>query len=228
VADLDSADLLARCKRESGVPSTTEFPADADWYAWLGDAQKHYYDLIAAHAPWALLEAPVLLTSADSGVTYTFASSISPLFVELYSTTGSAGRLLIPGPYSDPGADYVWEGDTIRFPGNKAKTFSGGPYARIITPPTTIAADVEPTLPKNLRPVLVPHACVLWASRGGMRDPTPFQAREDKLWFGEPARGRVGMLVMLKQQNPYYGSTSRSMSGLLETVNTGSGYTGYP
>ena len=225
----DSADLLARCKRQSGVPTTTEFPADTDWYAWLTEAQAYYYGVWSTHCPYYLMTAPTLLTSADSGVTYVMPSSTHVLAVELYDKKD--GRLLKCGAYWDTNADYIWEGNKIRFPGGKAKTFSGGPYLRYVAEPGDVAAATEPTLnPEYARVLLVDHAVALWAERGGMRDPAPFWMRERKRAWGDPATpGDFGIIGNLKLQNPFIGASAignqSTLSGL-DTLNTGSGYVG--
>jgi hypothetical protein len=230
VAFGDAADLLDRAKRLGGVPTTTEFPADADWYAWITEAHAHWVAVIAAQAPWAMTEAPILLTSADSGETYTFAGSISPLTVELYDTKD--GRLLAPAGYHNSGGDYVWEGDKIRFPGGVKKTFSNGPYARYITPPTTVDGSTAPTLkPAYARVLLVvPRAVAFWAERGGMRDPTAFYRMETKAWMGDPERGDIGVLGQLKMSNPWLGLSAYPPRTLAwwESISTGSGYSTYP
>lgn len=207
MATWDSADLLARCQRESGVPSTTEFPADADWYAWLTESQAHWYAQYLAMglqpADWT---APTALETSDNKV-YTFPSSVRPWTVEVYTTDG--GDLMLPGQYDDPEADYVWEGDQIRITRGKSRTFSGGPVARWIAPPTTIDGSTAPTLqPDFARILLVYRACILWATRGGMNDPTPFRALEAQAWYGDPNRGEHGILGMLRMQNPLSGAAA--------------------
>ena len=228
MATWDSADLLARCKRQSGVPSTTEFPADTDWYAWLTEAAGYYTSVWATHCPWFLMSAPTLLTSADGGYTYPLPTSTRVLAVEIYDTN-PRGRLLRAGAFWDPGADYVWEGNQIRIPQGKTKTWSGGPYARYVAEPGDVAAATEPTLqPDYARILLVDHAVALWSERGGMRDPAPFWQRERKRAWGDPTMpGDVGIIGNLKLQNPFLGSMATgnqtTLTGL-ETLDTGSGY----
>lgn len=227
MATWDSADLLARCKRDSGVPSTTEFPADTDWFAWMTEAQVEYYRIFASIVPWMLIEAPTIMSTADGGKTYTFASDITPLAVHIYETLN--GRLLLPGAYWDSGADYHWEGNKIRMTRDQTRTFASGPYAQYVTAPSTISDSVEPTLvPADARQLLVYRTLVKWATRGGYRDPRPFQAMEDKIWVGNPAVGDHGLLGAYKKQNPFSGTeahiTNPSLWGfeLLQTVH---GYT---
>jgi len=232
VATWDTADLVARCQRQSGVPSTTEFPATADWYAWLTEAQAFYYGVWATHCPWFLMSGPTLLTSSDSGATYPLPSSTRVLAVEIYDTNPN-GRLLRPGAYWDAGADYVWEGNQIRIPLGKTKTWSSGPYARYVAEPGDIDGSTAPTLqPDYARILLVDHAVALWAERGGMRDPTPFWLRERKRTWGDPQTpGDIGIVGALKLQNPFLGSMATgnqsTLTGL-DILNTGSGYVAMP
>ena len=221
MATWDAADLLARCQRESGVPSTTAFPADGDWYAWLTEAQALAYDHFAAQVPWVLMGAPVTLTTADSGATYTFASSIVPLAVEIYDANY---RLLKNGAFWDRSADYVWEGNKIRFPRaiSKPATYN----ARFVSPPDEISASTEPTLvPAHHRRLLVYLACALWASRGDMRDPRPYYELYQRAWLGNPQIGDVGVLGALKMQNPFLGAAAYGgVSNWNAGIDTGAGY----
>ena len=123
----------------------------------------------------------------------------------------------------------MWEGNKIRFPGNVAKTFSGGPYARWVAPPTAIdAVPTEPILqPAHARILLVYRACALWASTGNLRDPGVFFALEKSAWLGRPEVGDIGILGLLKTQNPFLGTgafTSDWSGSLLQSVDSGSGY----
>lgn len=233
MATWDAADLLSRLRATVNRPSTDEALTDAVGYSYLSEGQAHWTGVIAAQAPWVLMGAPTLLVSTDSGVTYPFidasSNSIAPLAVEIYDT--SAGRLLRPGAYFDASADYVFESRRIRFPQGRAKTFSGGPYARFILPPTAISASIAPTLlPEHGRLLVVYRAAALWASRGGMRDPTPYYEAERRFWMGDFSTGDVGLLGMLKTQNPFLGggALNGNTGGLLDTVSTGAGYTRLP
>ena len=226
MANLDSADLLARFRRLWGGPTTTEFPTDADAYQFISDAQVKWVSTIASIAPHHMYGAPTLLASADGGYTYDFTSE--PIGqVEIYES--ATGRLLRQGPYWDPNADYVWEGDRIRIPDGKTKSFSSGPYARYVAAPTVIAAATEPTLlPKAARLLLIPEACGICATRGGMRDPRPFFELAYRMWYGNPVVGDHGILGMLKGETAFGGAEAYAAGGEisgLEFVDRGSGYT---
>jgi hypothetical protein len=226
MATWDSPDLLSRVKLLAKLPSTDTSMTDANWYSFLTEAQSLWYSNFVSQAPWWLMGAPTLLTSADSGVTYTFGAGVYPLAVELYETLD--GRLMKPCSYADRSGDYVWEGDNIRFPGNDAKTFSDGPYARWVAPPGAIAAATEPTLqPAHARILLVYRAVALWAATGNLRDPGVFFALEKSAWMGRPEVGDIGILGLLKTQNPFLGASAYASDwsgSLLQSVSTGSGY----
>lgn len=54
----DAPDCLARLRREIGQPSTTDYPLDADCYAWLGEAQIEVFSRLAVFAPNAVRQPP--------------------------------------------------------------------------------------------------------------------------------------------------------------------------
>jgi hypothetical protein len=230
MAQYDKAALLASCKLEAKLPATSEFPTDANWYAWLTEAQEHWYGQFSIHCPWVIMEAPTLLTTTDSGVTYDFPDDadgdpVEPLAVSIFDRID--GRPLKNAAFWDVNGDYVWEGNKIRFPRNRAKTFSSGPYARFVNPPGLIDGSNEPTLkPKRARKLLVYRACAIWASRGGKRNPAPFFRMEAAFWIGNPAVGDFGLLGELKMQNPWQGteSVSENMGGILAGVDNGQWY----
>ena len=200
--------------------------ADADWYAFLTEAQVYWYAQFATFVPHVLMGAPTLMTSADSGVTYTFSSSVTPLAVEVYDKLN--GFPLRPGAYWDAAADYVWESSKIRMTRSRARTFSSGPYARYITPPTVIDGSTAPTLlPDYTRILLVYRALIDWAERGGMRPSEYWRAKEQDAWSGNPQLGTLGFLGTLKYQNYLAGAASVAASnvGDLSTIDTGEGYT---
>lgn len=197
--------------------------SDATWYSLLTEAQAHWYSVYAAQAPYVLMGAPTALSTADSGATYTFGSSVTPLAVEVYDANY---RLMRPGAFWDASADYVWEGVRIRFP--KSATRPGTYRARWIAPPAIIDASTDPTLvPEHTRILLVYHAVALWANRGGMRDPSPFWDAERRAWMGNPEIGDLGVLGALKAQNFWMGGAAfAGGGGIMDGVSTGQGYVG--
>lgn len=143
--------------------------------------------------------APTQLSTADSGLTYTFAT-VPVAVVEL--TDGKGGRPLSLGPYYDPTTEFTWEGEsTIRMARNVARTFSGGIWARWVAQPGAVDGSTQPTLPTQFRLLLVPRSAVLFASAGGYREATPYLREEQKIWAGDPnIAGDTGILGALKKK----------------------------
>ena len=183
MAYLDSADLLARCKALAQRPTTDEDMSDAQWYSFLTEAQDYWTKVLAQHDPKRLSGAPTALTTSDSGYTYTFGTTPIAV-VEL--TDGKGGWPMFIGPYWDPATDFTWEGSTtLRSARNVARTFTNGLYARWVPQPGVIDGSTQPTLPTEYRLLLPARACVLYARRGGYRDPQPYLEEERRLWMGD-------------------------------------------
>lgn len=187
MALFDSADLLARCKVLLNRPTSDESLDDTlVWYTFLGYAQQRLMGLLAFHAPESNYGAPTLLTTGDSGLTYTFGTvasvNISPIgHIELRES--KTGAMIPPASEWDNSTlAYLFESDTIRWPGQKSRTFSDGPYARFVTMPGVLNASTAPTLkPIYARELLVYDACERAAVRIGS-DPTPFGQMFDARW----------------------------------------------
>lgn len=225
----DTADLLARCKRDSGVPATTEFPDDTAWYQWLSDAQQDDLDLMATHCPESQYGAPQLLTTSDSGATYAFPANEWPVGrIELRASRN--GRLLVVGAEWDAGVDFVFEQNTLRVPGGKTKTYADGPYARYMSNKTdaVIDASTEPVLqPAWARRLTVLGAVARWARRGGRRDPRPFEAERQRIIWGPRGDGSDGLIAKLKTQYQFQGAAAisfESQDRWWAGIDDGSGY----
>lgn len=199
MAYLDAADLLARCKADAQRPTTDEDMSDAQWYSYLTEAQDQCVRMILNLFPDVLLTVPTALTTADSGLTYTFPTT--PLAIKEL-TDGKGGRPLNGGPYWDAISEYTWEGEaTIRMARNVARTFANGLYARWVIQPGVIDGSTAPTLPTMFRPLLVPQACLRYARRGGYRDPTPYEQKFQHLWSGDPnVVGDHGILGQIRRR----------------------------
>lgn len=211
MAKYDTADLLARCLRNAMRPSTDAQQETTDWYAFLAEAQDEWYNHLAVICPEALYGNPVVLSTADLGLTYTFGTdadgnNIFPMgHVEIRSAPG--GAVLTPTVEWGNAGDYVREGDKIRWTNGVKRTFgTTGPVARFISPPGLIDGTHEPTLkPLSARLLLVYRACAKWARRGGLRDPQPFLDQEQEAWLGNPEAGVMGILGMLRTQYNFSG-----------------------
>jgi hypothetical protein len=154
------------------------------WYTFLTLAQGEVYPALFSRFPDLAFSAPILLTTADGGYTYTFGTDADGAAVrpsghaEIYPDLQS-----IPDSPLLPGADFLLEGALIRIPNHRTRTFANGPYARmVLRPDTPISASVQPLLqPKNLRMLLVWKALESWASRPGSgASPTYYTQQYDK------------------------------------------------
>lgn len=184
----DAADLLSRAQTLLNRPSTDESLTDAQWYTFLGHAQQRVVGLLAFHAPESNYGAPTLLSTADSGATYTFGSdaatggNISPIgHIEIRASP--TGSMIPPASEWDTTTlAYLFESDKIRFPGQKSRTFADGPYARFVTMPGLLNATNAPTLkPIFARELCIYDACERAAVRIGA-DPTPYGQMFDARW----------------------------------------------
>ena len=204
MGDWDVAYLVASCKRMRRRPTVDAGTDSDDWYALLTVAEAHWKPIIAAHYPAAMYGAPVAMTSSDNKVwTIPNVNSYPLALVVLRSETGLP---LKAGPYWDAGSDYVMEGATIRV--TRGRELSTTPYARVIAGPATINVSTgSAILPEQLRLLLVYHACALDAGRGGMDDPSYYEAMEETAaWGNRDIAGDVGMIGALKAQNVLVGA----------------------
>lgn len=170
MALFDSADLLAKCKLYARRPAVDAAMPDTSWYSFLTDAQPEVYRDIFSRRPEMGYGVPILMTTADGGLTYTFGNDaagdpIRPIGVAQIFPNLRA----IPSDPLYPGDDFTWEGSLIRIPGNRARQFTGGPYARLVLrPDVAIDGTHQPQLqPKSARLLLVWKALEAWASRPG-------------------------------------------------------------
>ena len=214
MATWDSADLLARAKMLARRATTDAHMTDAKWYQLLTEAQHEWLRELSSHIPDVNYCVPTLLTTADSGETYVFpdpyaaaraSGSFDVFALELY--TAKNGSLMRPGPYHDDGADYVFEGRRIRFPLGRTKTFSSGPYGRYVAAPADLSGSIAPTmLPEEARALLPVRACIKWAAQGNDMNPGMFMDLENRVFYGEPERGIVGILGSLQTGDLYGGA----------------------
>lgn len=224
MAAFDSADLLARAIFLADRPSSDQAVSTAQWYNLLSEGQTYWTRQMAIHAPHELITAPTAMSTADSGLTYTFSGSIRPLYVLVY--TSATGDFMRPGSWDDPGADYVWEGSRIRMTRGATRAFpSTVPYSRHIAPATVMDGSTAPTLkPDDARILCVYYAVAEWARRGGKRDASPFERKMQELAWGVPGSGDVGIVGTCKLENPFKGMEAFGQTQGL----TGFAYLTYP
>ncbi len=186
MATWNNAGLLERFFMYLGRGNGGTFGPDELWtearaLSWLADAQEQVYTVLASRgAAHALVNAPVQLTTADGGVTYTFPDGAYPFgMVELYAQE-SNGRPLVVSLFNDTQRDgFVIEGDRIRMAGGRAQTFANGPYARYVGMAPRISATQEVLLkPDSARELILYRALVLAAEvSNGELDPAPWERK---------------------------------------------------
>lgn len=187
MSQYDSADLLARLRRDVREPTTADFPATADLYAWLAQGQIDVFQRLAMAVPDAVIGAPTQMTTADSGQTYTFGTdSAAPTN---YTAIFPVGHVRIFGVLSDlpdnawvEGVDYAMEGDRIRrLPADQPYT-GAAPYYQGIALPLTLDGSVAPTLePVAARELIVDFAAIRYAE-AVPKDPQPYLDRSERHW----------------------------------------------
>lgn len=186
---MTTAELLEGCQFWSGRPSTDAQMTPAKWYTLLTYAQKHWTNAIASKFPQILYGAPVLLESDDNGETFRLplvsSAEVFPIgLAEVRASRG--GTLLTLGP-EFANVDLTPEGTKLRVPHGKTRSFPDGPYMRYVSPAGVINGSTEPTLPAIAHPLLVFHACWLWAARPPQpTDPGFFKQLEQTAWLGDP------------------------------------------
>lgn len=185
MAQWDSADLLAKFKLYANRPTTDEALGSTQIYTLLTEAEQVQMAKLAVYAPHSQMGDPVLLTSADGGVTYTFGTdgdgnNIFPLACEVYAKID--GRELYAASWASAG-DFAIQGNKIRAPGNKVRSYVSGPYARFIRADNTISASTQPVMrPPAARELILWDALKLWANVGGEIDAGPWEQRYAEAW----------------------------------------------
>lgn len=186
MAYLDSADCLLRVKNRLNRPTSdeafTRSSTDDIAYSAMTEANDELIKKIAVFIPDAMVTAPTLLTSADSGKTYTFGTDADAAAIfalghfAIYENLES-----IPDYPLTDGVDYVIEGTKIRMPYNDTRTFSAGPYAQSVTPGNVVNSSTQPTCPKIARLVMVEDTARRLAPLVG-QDPRDFDEPYNDAW----------------------------------------------
>jgi hypothetical protein len=162
MARYDSADLLSRLKLVLNRPSTDEALPDTDLYSFLGTAQEHVMGTLASICPEPMYGALTLLTTADSGATFTFGTDADTANIqayghyELYPTLAS-----FPDSPLIEGVDFIWEGAKIRVP--NARTIDT-PYCRWVTPPHLLDGSTAPVLKPEYARILIVYKAAEWSA----------------------------------------------------------------
>jgi hypothetical protein len=206
VAQYDSADLLARTRRALRLPALDQPEVDASLYQALEEAQTHWMGRLAALVPESNYTIEKL-TTPDGGLTYTLAAE--PMGGHLELRAARDGVMLIPSTDWGSG-DFVMEGQVIRIPGNRTRTFADGPWARYVKAPGLLDATNPPIIkPSHIRLLLVQRAAAIYARNSEGRNPQPYLDEENRLWQGDRRLGEVGFLDQLKTQ--YFAAGAQSV-----------------
>jgi len=220
----DRADLLTRVRDLIRRPSTDAAVTDAKLYRYLTAAESQAFEELGLTTPHALWSAPVQLTTSDGGATYTFgndanANPLVPIRVDVFRSRGD-----IPDYPLIEGDDYLWEGEIIRIPQGRTRSFAGGPWARYIAPAIEITAAQGPTLtPHAARELLILGAAIRSGREGAMREVTDWErdyATALQRWrtrlgntVGTQGRGEIGAQRPDWWTNPDMGSRGYGVGG---------------
>ena len=198
MAQYDSADLLLRTRTDLQRPSVDEDATDTVLYGYLEEAQTYWVGQLAASWPEPMYGTAELMTTSDSGRTYTV---VGTAIGKMEVRNGQNGPQLMSGPDWADMTGYVQEGKTIRMPRGVARN-GLTLYARYVTMPGVLNSSNQPVLlPTFLRLLLPSRAAAYYCLRGGHRDPSPFFQKEQRLWQGDPSLpDDKGFAGLLKQQ----------------------------
>lgn len=172
----------------------------------LSDAQRDIAETLAQHVPHLNYGVPVQLTTSDNKV-FSLPSSAEWIGrIEVYRTL--AGELLVEGPFWDPSADYTVEGpSSIRITDNRTWT-GAAPYVRYQARPGELdgSGAADPVLlPTAVRAAVVARAAAMFAQRGGLRDPAPYEAEVERvLWGSGTSYGQGGIIPGAKARMEGY------------------------
>ena len=151
VTQFTTADLITRIRRVLPQPGNLDFPSTNDLYAFLMEAENETKRDLLGPCPWLVLQAPTLMTTADSGLTWTFGSDADGNAIAPFGEYALYRRLTdIPDFPLERGVDYQDELIRIRMPAGRADPISypdGAPYFYGNIPTLFIDATHDPTLP---------------------------------------------------------------------------------
>lgn len=179
----DSTELRDRLLLHLGRGNGGVMQYDELWNAarvWqvLGDGNEMVFADVSPVVPLIFVGDPVQLKTTDGGVTYDFPTWPTG-HVEVYAQE-NGGRVLRGSSYGNLAGDFVFEGDKLRMPGDRARTFSGGaPWARFCGFPPRMSDTVQPTLKPYAARELILYASMLKASDvpGAQLDAAPWEKR---------------------------------------------------
>ena len=173
----------------------------------LADAYEQVVSEFAPRFPSVFMGGPVQMISTNGGVTYITPSGDTPFgHAEVYSRENAVWEL-VASTYGDRCGDFVIEGNALRMPGNRVRTWSGGaPWIRYVGMPTRLDTGAQPVMePPSSRELILWRALALAAEiPNGDLDSAVWQqkysdaaARYTMVWatqystVGQQARGGV-------------------------------------
>src|SRR3990167_5053052 len=182
-AGWQSTDLLTRFNDYAQRATDNDGLTDAQKYRRLSDGQDQVILECANLMGRVLFSAPVQMTTADGGYTYTYGTdgngyALFPLAGSIYPTEAA-----IPGYPWVPQRDYLDEGTQIR--GLNDTVLPVAPWFYGITQPQQLSASVQPVIqPPQARVLIVVQAVKLYAEEGNRDVPlaATMAARWDDQW----------------------------------------------
>lgn len=206
MAVFDVADCLSRIAIELNRPSTDEALPSSVLYGFLQRGQERAFGDLSVRIPNKQWSDPVLLTTADGGLTYTFGTdaglptnyqAIAPEgHIELYPSLAA-----IPSAPLLESVDFIMEGTLIRSLGHYPRTYPNGPYARFLYAPGVVdgTTGVLTLRPVFARMLIVWDACAS-ACRRLKRDPSVYDSGDLHTGTGWYQRDLRAVLLRMRNQ----------------------------
>ena len=219
----DAADLLSDFKFFANRTENDASLTDAQIYRVLDLGLQQVWTSFVSLFPRFAMQVPVLMVRSTLASTYgggtvfridgTDNNEVNGFIIpwgsaEVYATLPN-GQEMYGSTYAGGDGDFVFSGGNVIVPGSGTRTFSSGPYIRYNRVPIAVSsAGANFSLPAFARQLVVFRALVLWANRGGLRDPSGYEEMYTQAWSGNPNRiGDVGVLGAMTTQY------ARSMDG---------------
>lgn len=150
VTTYDTNDCIARIRRYLPQPGNLDFPTNDDLYAMMYEAENEVKRDILQCCPWLMLQAPVLMTTSDSGLTWTFGTDANTNAITPYGAYAIYRRKEdVPDFPMERGVEYIDENVRIRMPANRPDAISypdGAPYYYGAVPTVAIDGSTAPSL----------------------------------------------------------------------------------
>ena len=229
----DAQHLFELFKHEIRRPANDQAVLPDHVWEYLTQAQDELLRMVAMVRPELNYAAPFQLTSIDDNYTFTFGTDEDgnprEVFgmIELYRDLN--GKPLQAGSFYNRDADYVFEGDRIRFPAGIRWRYGSAPYVRGVLAPGPIDQDHEPVVrPLAARAGIPLLAAIKWAEGRGRQNPKPFKDKFDEWWIGRwngNLQTKAGFVDSLRTAVPE--AAEEVVPEWWHSIDTGRGYTRY-